>query len=109
MEKRKLPNATAVLVLGIFSIITCCFYGVGIIMGIVALVLAAKDMKAYRQEPDLYSNYANLNIGRILSIIGIVISAIFLALTLYMVSLGPEGIKDFERNLKLKMEQQDQE
>ena len=37
MEKQKLPNATAVLVLGIASILTCCCYGIiGLILGIVA-------------------------------------------------------------------------
>ena len=39
-----LPNATAVLVLGILSIVTCWLYGIpGIIMGIIAIVLAQKE------------------------------------------------------------------
>ena len=52
MEKQKLPNATAVLILGIASIITCCCYGVlGIITGVVALVLAKKDTQVYLENP----------------------------------------------------------
>ena len=44
MENQKLPNATAVLILGIFSILICCCYGIfSIILGVVALVLANKD------------------------------------------------------------------
>ena len=53
--KQKLPNATAVLVLGILSILTCCCYGViGLILGIVALVLASRDMKLYFENPESY-------------------------------------------------------
>src|SRR5690554_7567960 len=62
-----LPNATAVLILGILSILGCCFYFSGIVFGIIALVLASKDMKLYKQNPNAYSNYSTLNIGRILA------------------------------------------
>jgi cbb3-type cytochrome oxidase subunit 3 len=110
MEKRKLPNAIAVLVLGILSILTCWCYGiVGLILGVVALVLAAQDMKKYNENPELYTDVSNVNIGRILAIIGISLSTIFLALVIYLFSLGADGMKDFERNLRIKMEQQQQE
>jgi len=111
MEKNKLPNATAVLVLGIFSILTCCCYGVvGLALGIIALVLAAKDMKIYNENPELYSNYGNLNIGRILAIIGICLSAIYLIFTLYaLIVVGPDGMQEWQRDLMLKMEQQQNE
>ena len=109
MEKRKLPNATAVLVLGIFSIITCCGYGIGIVMAVVALVLAAKDMREYRKDPELYTNYGNLVAGKILSVIGIAIGAIFLAFAVYLLSLSPEELRSFQHNLEVKMEQQRRE
>lgn len=111
MEKRKLPNATAVLVLGILSIITCCCYGViGLTLGIIALVLAGKDMKLYLAEPELYSDYANLNIGRILAIIGVCLSTVYLIFMIYMYAVvGEEGIQDFKHNLQIKMEQQKNE
>ena len=71
MEKQKLPNATAVLILGICSILTCCCWGIiGLILGIVAIILAQKDLKLYNENPELYGGYSNLNTGKILAIIG---------------------------------------
>ena len=106
MEKRNLPNGTAVLILGILSIITCCCYGiVGLIFGIVALVLANKDSKLYAENPDLYLNYKNITIGKTLALIGIVLSAIYMMFTIYFLSLGEEGMNDFMQNLKDKAEQ----
>ena len=108
MEKRNLPNATAVLVLGILSIVTCCCYGIiGLVLGIVALVLASKDMKLYSENPELYLNYKNLNIGKILSIIGIVLSSIYLILTVYLyVVVGEQGMKEMMENLQEKAKYQ---
>lgn len=99
MEKQKLPNATTVLVLGILSILTCCCWGViGLILGIVALTLAKKDTVLYEQNPELYSNFSNLKTGRILAIIGIVLSAIYLLYTVYiLVTVGPEEISQMQQ------------
>ncbi|MCH2033598.1 MAG: DUF4190 domain-containing protein [Tenacibaculum sp.] len=78
-EQRKLPNATVVLVLGILSILTCCCYGIfGIIIGVIALVLYNQDKKLYDQNPSAYSDYSNLNTGRILAIIGLILSILTL-------------------------------
>ena len=106
MEKQKLPNATLVLILGILSILTCCCYGIGLILGIVALVQAQKDIALYAQNPELYSNYSNLNTGKILSIIGISLSAIYLLVVIWMFySFGydtmqnPELIQERMRDL----------
>jgi len=76
MEKQKLPNATAVLVLGILSILGCCFYAVGIIFSIIALVMAKKDMAMYALNPEGYDNYGNLKTGRILAIIGLILNVL---------------------------------
>jgi ABC-type sulfate transport system permease subunit len=96
LTNQKLPNATAVLVLGILSIVTCCCYGVlGLILGIVALVLAKKDKALYAINPQSYTNYSNLNIGRILAIIGIALNVIYLLLTIWMIAtFGFEGMQD---------------
>ncbi|RZJ67604.1 MAG: DUF4190 domain-containing protein [Flavobacterium sp.] len=84
MEQNKLPNATAVLVLGILSICTCCCWGpIGLALGIIALVLAKKDDVLYLANPELYSNYSNIKTGRILAIIGIVLNVISTVLTIY--------------------------
>lgn len=110
MEKQKLPNATAVLILGILSIITCCCYGVvGLTLGIVALVLYKKDLSRYLEQPELYSDYNNLNIGRVLAIIGIVLSSFYLIFNIYIYTvIGPDGIQAWQENLmeKIKYEQE---
>ncbi len=101
MEKQKLPNATAVLILGILSILTCCCWGiVGLVLGIVALVLAKKDITLYQENPELYSNYSNINTGRILAIIGIVLSSIYLIWTIYsIVFIGQEGMLEMQQRM----------
>lgn len=97
MENQKLPNATAVLVLGILSIVTCICYGGGLIFGVIALFLAASDMKLYRIYPEDYSNYQNLNIGRILSIIGIVLSVLMIIVFVWFVNIiGVEALGNKE-------------
>jgi hypothetical protein len=93
---QKLPNGTAVLVLGILSILTCCCYGiVGLILGIIALVLAKKDLVLYNANPQSYKNYSNIKIGRVLAIIGIILSVIYLIITIWMFAkFGLEGMQD---------------
>lgn len=76
-----LPNATTSLVLGILSLVFCVFYGiVGFVLGIIGLVLANKDRKLYQLNPELFtkSSYNNSNAGRTCSIIGVILSSIFL-------------------------------
>ncbi len=78
--QQNLPNATAALVLGIISIVATFCYGIGIICGIIGLVLANKDRKLYRASPELYSasSYGTCNAGRTCSIIGIILSFLFI-------------------------------
>lgn len=78
--QQNLPNATASLVLGIISIVATFCYGIGIVCGIIGLVLASKDRKLYQSAPELYnpSSYSTSNAGRICSIIGTVLSAIYI-------------------------------
>lgn len=86
--ENKLPNATAVLVLGILSILTCICYGVfGLIFGVVALVLARKDMNLDKNTTEVFTNYQTLNIGRILAIIGIVLSVVFIVFIVWAISI----------------------
>jgi hypothetical protein len=54
--QRSLPNATAVLVLGIIGIVGCFCYGIpGLICSIIALVLFSKDKQLYVASPELYT------------------------------------------------------
>lgn len=97
MEEQKLPNATAVLILGICSIVTCCCYGLGILLGIVGLVISKKDVALYNLNPTYYINYSNLKTGRILCIIGIILTAIYLLLIVWLViTFGWDTLQDQE-------------
>lgn len=97
--QQKLPNATAVLVLGIVSIVTCCCYGVlGIITGIVALVLAKKDTKLYISNPSIYTNYSQIKTGKILAIIGISLSVLYLIINIYLLAtFGMDGLEEMQQ------------
>lgn len=89
VRRKQLPNATAVLVLGIISIPTSFCYGfIGITLGIIALVLAKKDLKLHKQYPDEFDGYDNLNIGRICAIIGLSLGSLFfLIILMYFFSI----------------------
>lgn len=95
-----LPNATAVLIMGILSILSCCCYGiVGVILGIIALVLAKKDMKLYYAAPESYTrgSYKNLNAGRICAIIGLILSALYLVFAVIIImTVGLDALQDPE-------------
>ncbi|MEP7255462.1 MAG: CCC motif membrane protein [Ferruginibacter sp.] len=81
-----LPNATAVLVLGIISIVGAFCYGfVGVICGIIGMVLANKDRKLYQATPELYTpaSYSSSNAGRTCSIIGLILGGIFLLIIIF--------------------------
>lgn len=96
MEKQKLPNATAVLILGILSILTCWCYGIlGIIFSVIALAIGARDFKIYRLDPEKFTNYQNLNVGRILAIIGLVLSVLMIIMVVWMISIvGLENMQN---------------
>ena len=76
-QRTMLPNATAVLVLGICSIVFSCFF-VGAILGIIGLVLGAKAKKVYNASPAIYEGYGQLNAGYIMSIIGTCLGGLYL-------------------------------
>ena len=83
-----LPNATAVLVLGILSIVLAFCYGIfGVVCGIIGLMLANKDRRAYLATPELFSpsSYSTLNAGRTCSIIGLILGALFLLIILFYI------------------------
>lgn len=97
--QEQLQNSTLILILGILSIVTCCCYGViGIALGIVTLVLAKKATAIYSENPDLYSGFQNVKIGKILAIIGLVLSAIYLIVNIYVyVAIGPEALEEMQK------------
>lgn len=80
LQKRPLPNATAVLVLGILSLIFWCF--IGLVLGIIGLVISKEGKELYDKDPQDYTSYGSLNAGRVLCIIGIVLNGIGMAVLL---------------------------
>ncbi|TKC04795.1 DUF4190 domain-containing protein [Pedobacter polaris] len=108
--QQSLPNATAVLVLGIVSIVLCCCYGIlGLIPAIIALVLSKKDKALYAANPTLYTegSFKNLNAGRVCAIIGLVLNIltlIYYAVIIIMFGTGmlsdPEAMQDFLKGLQ---------
>ena len=76
---KKVPNSTAVLVLGILSIVTCWLYGIiGLILGIIAIVLHKKDKALYQTNPSSYAeSFKNSKAGFVCAIIGVSLSALF--------------------------------
>ncbi len=88
-EQRALPNATAVLVLGILSIVVC------FITGIIALVMAKKEMALYNDNPGMYTpaSLSNIKTGRICAIIGIVLQgvAVLVYIVIIVIALGAVG------------------
>ena len=100
MEQQKLPNSTLILVFGIISIVTCCCYGLGLVFGIVAIVMAGTATKVYTANPELYTGYSNVKTGKILSYVGIALSVIYLVYVIYLFStLGMEGIMNMNEEL----------
>lgn len=85
-----LPNATPVLILGILSIPFCCAYGIiGLVMGVIALVLAKKDERLYHLNPAAYTvnSYKNLRSGRVCAIIGIVMGSLYTIMIIILIAI----------------------
>lgn len=86
------PNATAVLVLGILSIVGCfCYLIPGLIMGIIALVLATKGNNIYKINPNSFTvaSYSNLKAGKVCAIIGVCLSSLALLFAIiYFILVG---------------------
>ena len=105
MENRKLPNDVLIIILGILSIIACCFWGVGIILGLIAVYLASNAAKIYNENPSGYDNYSNIKIGKILAIIGIVLSFLYLLFIIWIITtFGWEAMQDQEELQRLMQE-----
>ena len=101
MEKQTLPNSTLILVFGILSIVTCCCYGVvGVTLGIIAIVLANKATALYNENPEMYDGFQNVKTGKILAIVGIVLSVLYLAYTIFIfATVGMDGIMEMQNKI----------
>lgn len=90
--QQPLPNATAVLVLGIISLVGCFCYGIiGLVLGIIALVLSGKAARLYTSNPSLYTeaSFKNMKAGKVCAIIGTCLSAAyFIFLVIWIAFIG---------------------
>ncbi|QRM90516.1 DUF4190 domain-containing protein [Lacinutrix sp. WUR7] len=98
MEKQTLPNATLILVFGILSIVTCWCYGIiGLILGIVAIVLANKATALYKEAPENYLGYGNVKAGKIMAIIGVILCVLTIVFMIWaFMYIGWEAMQDPE-------------
>lgn len=101
---QKLPNATLALVLAIIAYVACCFsYGLGgIVLSIIALVLANKDRKTYLLQPENYDNYGQVKTARILAIVALALSVLIILLSLgALLFFGSiEGIENWAEEIQ---------
>ncbi|TXK79363.1 CCC motif membrane protein [Mesonia sp. K4-1] len=101
---QKLPNATLALVLAIISYVACCLsYGLGgLVLSIIAFVLANKDRKTYLLNPENYDNYGQVKTARILAIVALILSALIvissIAALLFFGSL--EGLEQWANEMQ---------
>ena len=91
IEQQKLPNVTTSLILGILSYICCCFSSgvLGVILSGIALLILRKDRRIYMANPEGYSNWGSYKTARLIAIIGLILSTLTLAWTVYTIqSMG---------------------
>lgn len=102
-EKRALPNSTAVLVLGILTILLfmCCFIP-SLTTGIIALVMGFQGKSAYRNAPEEFTeaSYKNLHAGFICAIIGLVMTVAYFIYSLYSVFTNPEVMEKIQEAME---------
>jgi len=80
------PNAMAVLILGIISLVLTlitCGVGGGVVTGIIGLVLGSGANKKIAETPDAFAETSvkNVKTGKTMSLIGLIVSAI--GITIY--------------------------
>jgi len=102
IQRQELPNSTLILIFGILSIIGCCCYGiVGLVFGIITMLMAQKATKIYNENPEMYNGCQNVKTGKILAIIGIVLSALVLIIGIVSLIIfgGLEGIQEMQHEM----------
>ncbi len=104
--KEDLPNSTLVLILGILSIPFCCCFPISLPLGIIAWVMGHKGVSEYKENPEAYtrSSYSNMNAGKITAIVGVVLTVLYLALSIYnIMKMG--GWDAYTETIRQAMEQ----
>lgn len=86
----KLPNANAILTLGILSIVGCILYYLpGLICGIIALSMYPKVKRQYLQDPARFeASFKNAKGGYICAIIGTSLAALCILMVFVLFGIG---------------------
>lgn len=86
--QKSIPNANAILVLGIISIVGCFLYGLpGLVCGIIALAMFKKVKATYLSNKPMYeTSFKNANAGYICAIIGTIISALYFLFWIFFIA-----------------------
>jgi vacuolar-type H+-ATPase subunit I/STV1 len=86
-DKKKTPYSISILILGISSIIFS-FFLFGLILGLIGLHFSSKSRKVHENNPELYVDYNYVKAGRILSIIGIIITSLWFLFFVLVIGVG---------------------
>ena len=82
------PRGTPVLVMGIISIVVC---GLGLILGPLATVQGGRALREIDAAPGVYNNRQTVSIGRILGIVGTILSVLGLIWVIFSLAIGFSG------------------
>lgn len=87
--QQDLPNATAILVCGIISIVFCLGL-IGIILSIITLSMASSAKAQYNADPGRYTaaSFSRVNAGRICSIVSLCLFGFILLILLLIIVAG---------------------
>lgn len=96
-EKTNTSSSTAALVLGIIGLILFWIPLIGLILSIIAIVQGAKSNKEFKAHPNKYKegSRVNGNAGRIMGIIGIVLTVLYFLL---IVVITAAAVNEYERS-----------
>jgi len=88
MEQQKLPNASTIIILGIFGYLCCCFAGIGAIPSGIAFFMARKSEKIYAENPEQYDNISQIKTGKIVALIALILSVLVMIRWIYVLTTG---------------------
>ncbi|CAM3875563.1 MULTISPECIES: CCC motif membrane protein [Flavobacterium] len=89
MEKQKLPNEQAIMILGIVSFIGCCCTNgvLGLVLSGIGLYLTNQSEKLIQANPEQY-NPGSLSTWKIVNIVSFAISTVFVIYLIYLLATG---------------------
>ncbi len=104
-ETQSAPGAVGSMVCGIISVVLCWTPFIGLILGIIAIVLAAKARRAAAETPDTYTTgmaTAGLVLGIIGTVIGGIYSVIWIVAFAAVGTAIDEGMKQMEEGAQIR-------